>query len=67
MPIAILEPIEAGLIVALVNKYILNNDKLCEYICGTTKVGEAKQEQEDASSTTTSINDAAIHVHHVTY
>ena len=67
MPTAILEPIEAGLIVALVNKYIINNDKLWEYLCGTTRVEEAKQDQEDASSTTTSINDAAIHVHRVTY
>lgn len=67
MPTAILEPIEAGLIVALVNKYIISNDKLWEYLCGTTRMEEAKQDQEDASSTTTSINDAALHVHHVTY
>ena len=67
MPTAILEPIEAGLIVALVNKYIINNDKLWEYLCGATRVEEAKQDQEDASSTTTSINDAEINVHHVTY
>ena len=58
MPTAILEPIEAGLIVALVNNYIISNDKLWEYLCGTTTVEEAKQDQEDASSTTTSINDA---------
>ena len=67
MPTAILEPIQAGLIVALINKYIISNDKLWDYLCGTTRVEEAKQDQEDASSTTTSINDAALHVHHVTY
>ena len=64
MPIAILEPIEAGIIVALVNKYIINNHKLCEYMCGTQEVPEAKQPQEDASSTTTSIHDAEVHMHH---
>ena len=67
MPTAILEPIEAGLVVALVNKYIVSNDKLWEYLCGTTRVEEAKQDQEDASSTTASTNDAVLHVHHVTY
>ena len=51
MPTAILEPIEAGLIVAFINKYIISNDKLWDYLCGTTRVEEAKQDQEDASST----------------
>ena len=63
MPIAILEPIEAGIIVALVNKYIINNHKLWEYVCGTQEVPEAHQPQEDASSTTTSMNDAVVHIH----
>ena len=64
MPIAILEPIEAGLIVALVNKYIINNHRLWEFVCGTTEVPEAKQPQEDDSSTTTSINGVEVNVHH---
>ena len=63
---AIIEPTEAGLIVALINKYIINNHKLWEYVCGTQEVPEANQPQEDASSTTTptSINDAEVHMHH---
>ena len=63
MPVAILEPIEAGLTVALDSKYIINNRKLWEYACGTQEVPEAQQPQEDASSTTTSINDAVVHIH----
>ena len=62
--VALLEPIEAGLIIALINKYIINNHKLWDYMCGTTAVEEANQPHEDASSTTTSINDAEIHIHH---
>ena len=60
--LAIFEAIEAGLCVALINKYIINNHRLWEYMCGTN-VEEANQSHEDASSTTTSINDAEIHMH----
>ena len=55
---AILEPIEAGIVVALINKYVINNHKICDYLCGT-KGEEEKREQgeaeEDSSSMTTSI------------
>ena len=64
---AILEPIEAGIIVALINKYVINNPKLWDYLCGT-KAEEAKQDQEeadeDASSMTTSITGTEFHIHH---
>ena len=64
---AILEPVEAGSIVAVVNKYIVYNPKLWDYLCGT-KAEEAKQDQEeaeeDASSMTTSITGTDFHIHH---
>jgi len=64
----IIEPIEARLIVALINRYIINNHRLWEYLCPTQDVPEAKHShelvREDASSTTTSVNDAEIHMHH---
>ena len=60
---AILEPIEAGLIVAIINKYIINNNNLWVWLCGT-EAEEAKQPQEDASSTTTSIADTDVRMHH---
>jgi len=63
---AILEPIEAGLVIALINKYIINNNRLWEYLCGTNV--QQQQTHEDinscSSSSTTSINDAEIHIHH---
>ena len=64
MPPTILEPIRAGLIVALVNKYIINNHHLWQYVCGTTEVPEAQKPQEDSSSMTTSVSGAEVHVHH---
>ena len=62
----IIEPIEAGLIVALINKLIINNHRLWEFWRGVPKP-EQKQEHEDtkdASSSTTSINDVEVHMHH---
>ena len=63
----VLGPIEAGIVVALINKYVINNPRLWDYLCGT-KAEEAKQDQEeaeeDASSMTTSITDAEFHIHH---
>ena len=64
---AILEPIEAAIIVALVNKYVINNPRLWDYRCGA-KGEEAKQDpeeaEEDASSMTTPITGAEFHIHH---
>ena len=64
MPPTVLEPIGASLVVVLVNKYIINKHHLWEYVRRTTEVPEAKQPQENYSSTTTSINGAEVHVHH---
>ena len=60
----IFEPIGAGLIVALISKYIINNKPLCDSIC-ETKVEEPEIVEEDSSSNTTSVNGAElVHVHH---
>ncbi len=64
---AILEPIEAGIVVALISKCVISNPRLWDYLCGT-KAEEAKRDQEeaeeDASSMTTSITGAEFHIHH---
>ena len=60
----ILEPIGAGLIVALISKYVINNNQLCESVCAD-KVEEPEIVEEDSSSNTTSVNSAElVHVHH---
>ena len=58
-----IEPIGAGLVVALVNKFTVNDPDLWLSICGC---GQPHHEEshEDASSTTTSINDIEVHMHH---
>ena len=64
MPPTIIEPIGAGLIVALVNKFIINNEKLWSN-CGCDKPVVIEEIHEDSSSSATSINDAAVHMHHI--
>ena len=61
--LAILEPIEAGLIVALISKLIINSPKFGEFMrCSTP---EPEPEHEDSVSNTTSVNDAElVHIHH---
>ena len=61
---SILEPIGAGLLVALISKYVINNNQLCDRIC-ETKEEEPEIVEEDASSNTSSVNSAElVHVHH---
>ena len=63
----ILEPIGAGLLVALISKYVINNKQLCDSICETceTKKEEPEIVEECSSSNTTSVNSAElVHVHH---
>ena len=64
----ILEPIGAGVLVALISKYIINNKPLCDSIGETceTKLEEPEIVEEDCpSSSTTSVNGAElVHVHH---
>ena len=65
----ILEPLGAGVLVALISKYVINNKPLCDRICETCEA-KAKEEEteiveECSSSNTTSVNSAElVHVHH---
>ena len=60
--LTILEPIGADLIVALINRYIINNDKLCQPICAD-EPEEPEIVEDDSSPATTSVNGAELHVH----
>ena len=63
--VAILEPIEAGLIVALISKLIINHPKFWECIGCSNPTLEPEPEHEDNSSNTTSVNEAElVHIHH---
>ena len=60
-----LEPIGAGLLVALISKYVINNKPLCDRICDNCKEEEPEIVEECSSSNTTSVNGAElIHIHH---
>ena len=60
----VIEPIAAGLVVALINKFLINNPVVWFNLCGC---GHAPREEqhEDASSSTTSVNDVEIMHHHI--
>jgi hypothetical protein len=60
----VIEPIAAGLVVALVNKFLINNPIVWITVCGC---GQDPREElhEDASSSTTSVNDVAATHHHI--
>ena len=63
----ILEPIGAGLLVALISKYIINNKPMCDSTSETCETKEEEPEivEECSSSNTTSVNSAElVHVHH---
>jgi hypothetical protein len=62
--VTVMEPIAAGLIVAVINKWLINNNSVWEFLCSTTTREDVIH--EDASSSTTSINDfTEAHVHFV--
>ena len=56
----LLEPIGTGLIVALINKFIINNHHLFDYCKGDNEV---VIEIDDAVSSTTSSTTDAIEIH----
>jgi hypothetical protein len=64
---SLLEPIGAGVLVALISKYIINNKPLCDSISETCETKEEEPEivEECSSSNTTSVNSAElVHIHH---
>ena len=65
MVIAILEPVFAGILVSLINKYVLSGN-LAAWLrqsCSAEEVQENDDEGEQDSSTITTISDADVHVH----
>jgi hypothetical protein len=67
MVIAILEPVCAGIMVALINKYLLNNLGGLWQSCSAEEIivdeHELDEEGTSLSSTNTTISDVDIHVH----
>jgi len=68
MVMPILEPVFAGILVSLINKYILSGS-FVSWIRQSCSVDEVKEndgdddEMEQHSSTITTISDATVHVH----
>ena len=70
MVIAILEPVFAGILVSLINKYLISGNCTAwlRQSCSAEEVREAEdekeeEEREEHSSTNTTISDADVHVH----
>ena len=72
MVIAIVEPVFAGILVSLLNKYVLSGQccgwlqQSCEGVEEIIEEREGEKEEEEVevlSSTTTTISDASVHVH----
>ena len=68
MVIAILEPVFAGILVSLINKYVLSVSCVAwlRQSCSVEEVRENDHdddEMEQHSSTITTISDADVHVH----
>ena len=72
MVLAIVEPVFAGIIVSLLNKYFLSG-QCCGWLqqsCEQAeelieeKEGEREHEEVEVSSTTTTVSDASVHVHY---
>jgi hypothetical protein len=65
MVLAIIEPVCAGIMVALINKYILNNLGGWWHSCSVEEiiVDEHETEEDSVSSTNTTIVDADVQMH----
>jgi hypothetical protein len=67
MVVAILEPVCAGIMVALINKYLLNNLGGLWQSCSAEEIivdeHELDEEGTSLSSANTTISDVDIHVH----
>ena len=67
MVIAILEPVFAGILVSLINKYLISGNCVAwlRQSCSAEEVRENDddEEMEQHSSTITTISDADVHVH----
>ena len=74
MVIAIVEPVVAGLLVSLLNNYVLSGQctgwlqKSCEGTEELIEEREGEKEEDEAevlssTTTTTTVSDASVHVH----
>ncbi len=61
--LAMIEPIEAGILVASINELIINTTREREFWCGAPPQ-ETVTKHEDSSSNTASINELEIHTLH---
>ena len=67
MVLAIVEPVFAGVLVSLLNKYVLSG-QCCGWLqrsCESQEevIEEGGNEEEGISSTTTTVSDASVHMH----
>ena len=60
---SILEPTGAGIIVALVNKFIINNHGLWAYCSGPREDKTHEVDDGTSSSSTTTIDTVEVHAH----
>ena len=60
---SIVEPIGAGIIVALINKFIINNHGLWSLCSGCRDVKKDNDNDAVSSSSTTTIDTIEIHAH----
>jgi len=67
MVIAIVEPVFAGIIVSLINRYVLSGSGVSwlRQSCSAEEVRENddEEEMEQQASNITTISDASVHVH----
>ena len=72
MVLAIVEPVFAGIVVSLLNKYFISGQccgwvqQYCEQAEELIEENEGEREHEEVevSSTTTTVSDASVHVHY---
>ena len=62
MPMAMLEPISAGIVVALINRFIISNNNLFDY-CKTGNETIIEHDDAVSSSSITSTDAIEIHAH----
>lgn len=62
---SIIEPIGAGIVVALINKFIINNHSLWAYCSGfrPDKKDEHEHEEDVSSTSTTTVDTLEVHAH----
>ena len=60
---SVLEPIGAGIAVALINKFIINNNYLWSMCSGSRPGKEDDHEDNISSTSTTTVDTVEIHAH----